>query len=438
MNAWNDWAKIAFSVVSLAVPTVGLAAGFDFDDGEDRAAVVVTDATAESEAAAPVEHVEDESVLVPSPLTTAPVVVEGEIEGGFAHDPAAIIGGGMLDGPISGSFPESSLPCTACGSQGCTTCTDAAGCRKRGRRPGWHEAAGYFNRVLGDACPRWVAQVDALMLWQGNIASQPMLAAPATGATVLDANQAQTLMSAGPRFGLFLNLDECYAIEGNYFNVGIFPGDAAFTPAGTYTLSNVPTPTPVTSASGFELFSRSRIQSAEMNWRRRQCGYPITWLAGFRWVQWNSLLQFQDAAVPPQSGLTSITGNDLYGGQIGADLGLWNSGGRFTVNGVGKAGVFYNNAFQRSYRVVQGPILQGPVSAAAEQTSFFGEVGVNSSLRLTNWLSWRAGYSLFWLSAVAVPADQMALTTMPAGPATINTNGSVLLHGVTTGLEARW
>ncbi|MCX7415355.1 MAG: hypothetical protein NTY25_02525, partial [Planctomycetia bacterium] len=59
---------------------------------------------------------------------------------------------------------------------------------------------------------------------------------------------------------------------------------------------------------------------------------------------------------------------------------------------------------------------------------------------LTDWLSWRAGYSLFWLSGVAVPADQLtavALAPTPSTP-TINTNGSVLLHGVTTGLEARW
>ena len=78
--------------------------------------------------------------------------------------------------------------------------------------------------------------------------------------------------------------------------------------------------------------------------------------------------------------------------------------------------------------------------ARAQQTAFFGELGVNSSLRLTRWLSWRAGYSLFWISGVAIPASQLSLVNQPApnDVATINTNGSVLLHGVTTGLEARW
>jgi len=70
-------------------------------------------------------------------------------------------------------------------------------------------------------------QVDALMLWQGNIASRPLLSAydPTTmtvGPTALNANQAQPPMSAGPRVGLFYNLNQIHSIEGNYFQVRPF------------------------------------------------------------------------------------------------------------------------------------------------------------------------------------------------------------------------
>ena len=108
------------------------------------------------------------------------------------------------------------------------------------------------------------------------------------------------------------------------------------------------------------------------------------------------------------------------------------------VNAVGKAGVFYNNAFQRSSFSDFGATT--PASAIADQTAFFGEFGVNSSVRLTSWLSWRLGYSLFWLSGVAVPAAQLSTTDLNSQPgiATINTNGSALIQGVTTGLEARF
>ena len=303
--------------------------------------------------------------------------------------------------------------------------------------------------------PRWQAQVDALMLWQGNIPSRVLYTDGASGAPALDINQAQTEMAAGARYGLLLNLDPVYAIEGNYFNVSSFAGNAA-TPPGAYGQNNLTAPS-LGPADGILFTSASvltsgTISSAELNWRRRTTS-PVTWLAGFRWVEWNQGMFVQDrfvfepAVLPPgSSNLDVATGNNLYGGQVGMDLCLWNRPtSALQVNALGKAGVFYNRA---SYQRTVGAFMQegfaptplGPAAATADQTSFVGELGVNASLRLTNWLSWRAGYTLFWLSGVATPAEQLSVTNVSASPATaaIDTNGSVLLHGVTTGLEARW
>jgi hypothetical protein len=303
--------------------------------------------------------------------------------------------------------------------------------------------------------PRWQAQVDALMLWQGNIPSRVLYTDGATGAPALDINQAQTEMAAGARYGLLLNLDPVYAIEGNYFNVSSFAGNAA-TPPGAYGQNNLAAPS-LGPANGIVFTSASvltsgTISSAELNWRRRTTS-PVTWLAGFRWVEWNQGMFVQDrfvfepAVLPPgSSNLDVATGNNLYGGQVGMDLCLWNRPtSALQVNALGKAGVFYNHA---SYQRTVGSFMQegfaptplGPAAATADQTSFVGELGVNASLRLTNWLSWRAGYTLFWLSGVATPAEQLSVTNVAVSPATaaIDTNGSVLLHGVTTGLEARW
>ena len=95
-------------------------------------------------------------------------------------------------------------------------------------------------------------------------------------------------------------------------------------------------------------------------------------------------------------------------------------------------------AFQRTSVASTTPGVDGNVASVADQTAFFGEVGVNASMALTKWLWWRAGYSLFWLSGVATPADQLGLTDIGSLTTSIDTEGSVLLHGVTTGLEARW
>jgi hypothetical protein len=107
-------------------------------------------------------------------------------------------------------------------------------------------------------------------------------------------------------------------------------------------------------------------------------------------------------------------------------------------NAVGKAGVYYNSAaFQRTD--LNGDREFGNFAAQADQTAFFGEIGVNGSLKLNKWLWWRAGYNFFWLSGVAIPSQQLSVTNQPDPPETaVNTTASVFLHGVNTGIEARW
>ncbi len=174
-----------------------------------------------------------------------------------------------------------------------------------------------------------------------------------------------------------------------------------------------------------------QIQSLELNYRRRR-GFA-TFLAGFRYVEWLSTMQINDnftsiipARAAPFNGtdaFTTTTGNELYGGQLGCDLMLWNRGQRIRVNGIGKAGVFFNQAFQRSNvtttAVAPPPGVFNPInttmSQSIQQTSFFGELGGNATVDLTNWLSWRVGYNVFWLSGVATPANQLSVATVDPG-----------------------
>ena len=414
MNASKDWLKFAVCLI-IFVPVTVLG-------GESATEVAAT----------PLGEV----VITdqPDPVTT-PEALPVDYESVLVHPPI-----GVEDTSGETTFTIG-IPCARCGTSGCVSCSDAVSRTRNTSRPGWHTAAGYFSRVLGDASPRWVGQVDALMLWQGNIASRPLYVDGA-GLPVLNVNQAQPPMTAGPRFALFLNVDPVSSIEGNYFNVQSFNGEQSpGVTAGGYVMNNL-------AGLGFgsidwaRVTTTGQIQSAELNWRRRPCGSPLTWLAGFRWVEWNQSMRLFDlysGITPGSEQFDALTGNDLYGGQMGADLCLWNNNGPVQVNGIGKAGIFYNSAYQRmTYTASGSEPLQA--SAVADQTAFFGELGANASVRLTNWLSWRAGYSLFWLSGVATPAAQLSTTDIGVTPATatINTNGSVLLHGVTTGLEARW
>lgn len=294
--------------------------------------------------------------------------------------------------------------------------------------------------------PGWDLAVDALMLWQGNAQSLPLFLDSA-GGTALNAQDMQTQMGAGARVGLTRYVGDCHAIEGNYFQARPFNATGSARPAGgPYELTNTGDLV-FNDIESATVNSSGWIQSAEINWRKCVCYSPINWLVGFRWVELNSQTNVDYAFANPDpfgaGSINTAAGNNLYGGQVGADMRLWNAGGRWRVNGIGKAGIFYNTAsFQRStagFTYADGtPFPLGTVNATADQTAFFGEVGLNSTWWITNWLAWRAGYTVLWASGVAVAAEQLPLNNFGSGTASIDTNGSVLLHGVTTGIEARW
>lgn len=312
------------------------------------------------------------------------------------------------------------------------SCPDAA-C------PPWNGMPGLINRRLGDACPRLVWSVDALMLWQGNVESRPLFYDPATQLTALDVNQLNTPVSVGPRVGLILNLSACHGIEANWFDVQPFGASQVLGPgASQYAMDNIAGMT--TGGVDSALVSQTAaFKSFELNWRRRTWS-PVTWLAGFRWVEWDQKLNVLDTyGGGAGTDTTSVlTGSNLYGGQIGVDALLWNTGRWLTVNGIAKAGLFYNyQAFQRTDLL--GDRTFGTFSATENGTAFLGEVGVNGTVQILEWLYWRAGYNFFWLSGVAMPASQLSSTNQPAPPTTtVNHSGRVFLQGVNTGLEIRW
>ena len=193
--------------------------------------------------------------------------------------------------------------------------------------------------------------------------------------------------------------------------------------------------------SGAMATSSANIQSLEVNLRRTDGGM-IEWISGFRWLEWGQNLSFVDSIT---QGDTLVGGdfanintlNNLYGWQLGGDMMLWNAGRWLRVNGIAKAGVYYNHqAAQNTYYT--DFFTEANAASSNDTVSFVGETGINASLALTNWLSWRAGYTCFWLGGVATPARQLGLTNIDTNTTSVNTNGSVFLHGVNTGLEARW
>jgi len=329
-----------------------------------------------------------------------------------------------------------------------------------------------------DAC--WVARFDAIALWRNAPASRPLFTTlsdytpgnpnvdpivPATGTigpVALDANQLVSDPAAAGRLSI-ARIDECgrgfdvgYLWAGNFYSQRSLPyADNGYALAypGIYGNSWGINPAPPISSATATLVGS--LQSAEFNVRE-----PLGWganrfLLGFRWLQWRETFsltdQFSNPNDPAVTGIDSFRTsslNNLYGGQIGLDSMLWNSGKGFRLEGLVKAGAYYNAAVQSSgYSYVDTTPAQSPYATITVNhpptCSFMGEVGLTGVVPLRKNLDLRCGYVGMWLTNLAQPTRQLSgQYLIPVGgvspSGTLVTNGGVVLQGVSLGLEGRW
>jgi hypothetical protein len=414
-----------FEIEDISVPVASHGSAFESPDGNYNS-VLVDDGSGQEIATTPAHPQEDLSV-------------QG-YDATFDRVYSCVIEPGMTDSVTAA--PESMAWDSIAASSTAGGCGPGMLYGRHGEH-GCRDHCGEFCDPDGpchEGCPpgsRWAIQAEALVLWRNNIDDQPLLTG-SDGEIALDAGDVRTAAAGGPRIGVLHNLGCGRAIEGNYFNVGGIQGSTETNGIGSpYTLSGLSVP-PFTDIQSAEYTTRGQIKSAEINYRWCQ-GRRLIWLTGFRWVEWNEVAtldmqNFSDEEGP--NNIESNVGNDLYGGQFGCRLKLWDLG-KWQVGAVGKAGVFGNTAFQQTVAVVDGD-ASGPLRAGDTNVAFFGEVGVNSTLWLNRWLAWRAGYNFFWLEGVATAASQLPLANFESETASINSNESVFLQGFSTGLEARW
>ena len=75
------------------------------------------------------------------------------------------------------------------------------------------------------------------------------------------------------------------------------------------------------------------------------------------------------------------------------------------------------------------------------QVAFVGELGATGVYDLNDIWSLRAGYAIFWLGGLALAPNQLNAQKLcpdkPVSGAT-DTGGSVVVQGITLGLEGRW
>ena len=190
----------------------------------------------------------------------------------------------------------------------------------------------------------------------------------------------------------------------------------------------------------------SGIKSFELNRRRQLAGWEGDFLYGFRWVEWNDGLRITDTTL---SGIatgadlfTANTNDSLYGAQAGLDLVLLGSRrDRAWIEGIGKAGIYYNRSVQNSFvNSVSTDQIVRSTAATADLTSFFGELGFTGCVRLSDTWVARTGFTMFWLGNGTAAADQLSVNNLFSDDVVtgIDNGANVFLYGLNLGLEASW
>jgi hypothetical protein len=350
------------------------------------------------------------------------------------------------------------------------------------------------------SAPRWTFSAETLVLGRTGGANQSLVGllpgnmqfaatqnASALAAEAFNSNQFWQGFSAGPKVSLTYHDESGVGVEFSYFNISTQSATKTVGPTGSpntadWLVMYAPGSfwqTQDFAYQGMAWKDATNLYNAEAN-GRLDLSPGVTVLGGLRWLQLNdTLVGWLTPAdriapnwkgpclfpVPPTSGCalsdvpnppggsvvifppfwTTSTRNDLYGAQIGVDAKLLEFG-RFSIDGVIKAGVFDNNAEQTT--VVSMAKQLYTVQATTNAAAFVGEADLQVKYQLAKGLALKVGYEALWLDGVALAPGQIreTYTTSPssASPLTpvsaralgVNTGSNVLFQGATVGLEA--
>ena len=292
-----------------------------------------------------------ESVLSPSDTLAEPIG-EGEIKPTLSQDSSneslydamvfSLSGGGTCDS----SGCDSTNACSICGQHACGGCRSwelFQNCTPPGMLQ-WMKA----RHDHGNAC--WTGRVDAVMLWRSAPYSRDLvITGPGpVGSPILNANQLESGMAAGPRIQLFRK-DACgSAIEFGYLGAWNFQSEKLLrgTTISAFAADNI-----LGSTSSFQdgdVNLTSHIQTIEVNSRTPMGAGNVQFICGIRWFEWAE--SFVLDTETPGPGFTDVwssrTVNNLYGGQIGIDALLY-SNTWLQVESVLKGGAYWNDALSR-------------------------------------------------------------------------------------------
>lgn len=224
-------------------------------------------------------------------------------------------------------------------------------------------------------------------------------------------------------------------VEVRYLGIDGWNADASTSTLGAVT--TIASTSPVTTfVGGFNIDSNygSELDSFEVSLRHPVNDWLVV-LGGYRQLELNEHFRtmFSDGA--SGDALYDVnTGNQLYGGQLGAEVSLLVRD-QYRLETIGKVGIYGNSAEHSTHLVHQA--LDVTVADTTSDTSFVGELGFFLIDDLSDNCSLRVGYQMMWIEQVALGTEQLAATNFIFLDG-INSTGGAFYHGGFLGLEGTW
>jgi len=285
-------------------------------------------------------------------------------------------------------------------------------------------------------------QADVLFLARSHDPDQVVaVTLPPASQTVLTADDAALsgklqpglLMTYGIRF------DQVSALELTFFGFNNWHSSAVANDGGQLSL---PGTLPLITqdfifADRIKIDYTSSIYNAEANYTQTISGLKL--LAGFRYVRLNDSFDINSTvdAFSSSSDYLVRAKNNLIGGQIG--MGFDWQWDRLTLGALGKFGVYGNIAEQNTLlKDLNNTFVRRNFQDHTTVTSVIGEIGLDASYRVLDWLSFRVGYRFMWIDNLALAPDQLNFNSTPDAGQSVTAGNHLFLNGVNVGLEARW
>lgn len=290
--------------------------------------------------------------------------------------------------------------------------------------------------------PLWTVNAGTVILHRDTPHPSPIILNSITRATLLDASDFSFNWAAGADIEVIrrvVNYEAIDAIDFRYFGVQSLEADTSIDTGTMWKMVNWTGSLP---RSQIDTVYSSQFHSAELNACRDSAYSWLTWLAGFRWIgmdeQMDLTVRIGSNGVFGRPGYyTFATRNNLYGGQIGMALKLWDHGGPFRINCLGKAGL-YGNTATNQYDIIDSTGRYNLLSTdRSSPLAFVGDINLTATYQITNHLALQGGYQLLWLQGVAVAGDQTAAINI-ANHNGIADNGGVFYHGAMASVNFTW